>query len=125
MRSSTEIFILTAAKEKAWKHFEEMRSLFASVEALRNALMELEQKGLIRDYAFRGVDGHVSVNHAFTLTPAGYARLATLQTPVWRRAIRGLLHLLQDSLGKGLGSWIQGLALAALSAPEAFLLSRL
>lgn len=125
MHNSTELFILTSAKGKPWEHVDEMLSLFSSAEALHDALMELEQKGLIRDYAFRGVDGHVSVNHAFTLTPAGYARLATLQTPVWRRAIRGLLHLLQDSLGKGCRSWIQGLALAALSALGAFLLSRL
>ena len=124
MHKSAELFILTTAKGKAWEHVDEMLSLFSSAEALHDALMKLEQKGLIRDYAFRGVDGHISVNHAFTLTPAGYTRLATLQTPVWRRAIRGLLHLLRDSLGKGFGSWIQGLALAALSALVAFLLSR-
>lgn len=125
MHNSVELFILKSAKEKAWEHVEEMRSLFSSADALHEALMELEQKGLIRDYAFRGVDGHVSVNHAFTLTPAGYARLDMLQTPAWRRATKAIPRLLRDALGKGMDSWIQGIVLAALSALGAFFLSRL
>ena len=124
MHNSAELFILTSAKGKAWEHVDEMLSLFSSAEALHDALMKLEQKGLIRDYAFRGVDGHVSVNHAFTLTPA-YARLAMLQTPVWRRAIKAIPRLLRDALGKGASLWMQGVVLAALSAIGAFLLSRI
>ena len=107
MHNSAELFILTSAKGKAWEHVDEMLSLFSSAEALHDALMKLEQKGLIRDYTFRGVDGHVSVNHAFTLTPAGYPRL------------------LRDALGKGASLWMQGVVLAALSALGAFLLSRI
>ena len=125
MHKSAELFILTSAKGKAWEHVDEMLSLFSSAEALHDALMKLEQKGLIRDYAFRGVDGHVSVNHAFTLTPAGYTRLAMLQTPVWRRAIKAIPRLLRDALGKGASSWMQGVVLAALSALGACLLSRI
>lgn len=125
MRISTEIFILTSAKEKAWEHFSEMQSLFSSAKELHEALMELEQKGLIQNYAFRSVDGHVSVNHAFTLTTAGYARLATLQTSIGRRAKNAALQTLRDALKKGICLWIQGIVLAVLSALGAFLLSRL
>lgn len=124
MNRSAELFILKSAQENAVKHFGEMKALFSSYEEFHGALMELEQKGLIQDYSFRTVDGYLLVNHNFTLTSAGYKRLAMLKIPAWRRCLMTLWHFLRKVIVKIADSWIQSIVLAILAALGGFILSR-